>query len=201
MSISKAPIFKLSVISSLLLFFSLMYGQKFWSELWVIYGFIEIIIIIFFLIVFIVSIVFWIKNKKKYTNPFIPFVFNLIAGALVVVLPLNSIRNKIGFTLDYNDYETASNLVITSKHDSTVYLYELPDKFKSLSVGGGEVLVINKPSAKAVFFFTFRGAPTGKQGFLKIMAGGKPNDFVDDLFSKIDEVKQLKNNWYYVTGD
>jgi len=201
MNISKAPIFKLSIASSVLLFFSKMYGQKFWTELWMIYGFIELMIVVFFLIVFVASIVFWIKNKKKFANPFIPFAFNLIVGALVVILPLNLIRNEMGFTLFYNNYEAASNLAIASKHDSTIYFYVLPDKFKSLSLNDGEVSVINKPSAKAVFFFTFIGVPTGKQGFLKIIAGGKPNNFVDDLFSKVYEVKALKNNWYYVAGD
>ena len=201
MSISKALIFKLSTISSLLLFLSIMYGQKFWSELWLVYGFIEFIIIVFFLTIFTISIVFWIKNKRNYSNSFIPFIINLIIGILVIVLPLNWIRNRIGFAFYYNSYQTASNLAINSKHDSTVYLYKLPDKFKSLSAGGGDALVINQPSGKAVFFYTFRGTPNGKQGFLKIIKGENANDFVKDLFIEFPIVKDLKNNWYYVSGD
>jgi hypothetical protein len=61
-------------------------------------------------------------------------------------------------------------------------IFKLPESYKNLSVGGGEVIVINKSSQKGVFFFTFRGVPDGKIGFLKIIGNDNVNDFTKRLF-------------------
>jgi hypothetical protein len=75
----------------------------------------------------------------------------------------------------------------------------LPEKFQFLSVGGGEVIMINNSISKGVFFYTFRGTPDGMSGFLNIKGDGKIDQFKSDL--NIITIKDLGDNWYLITGE
>lgn len=198
MKVYKTTIFALSIVSSLLLFLSVMYSQKFWSELWIIYGFIELAFIVFFFILLIWSIVYWIRNKVQ--KPFLPFLINIVSLLLIIVLPLNFIRNRVDFFFNKGDYEKAAKLIYNETHTLTDTVYKLPSGYQSLSAGGGDALIVNNSLGSAVFFFTFRGAPDGLKGFLKVINGKGTDVFTKNIGSEITEIKNLGDNWYYISG-
>jgi hypothetical protein len=199
-SIAKSTTFILSVVSSLLLLLSVAYGQRLWSDLWVIYGFIQLGLICFFAVSLIISIVFWINKRRNFKLRYLPFCINVLFGSLTIILPLNWIRNRIEFTLYSDSFEAAYS--ITSKANITSgSIYKLPPKYQSLSVGGGEVYFTKKDSITAVLFYTFRGTPDGQNGFVKV-SNGKINDIVDNILGgEVYDIKPLGNKWYYVSGE
>ncbi len=199
--ITSTIIFKLALACSALLFLSSFYADKLWSELWLVYGFIQIGLIVLFTVVVVFAIGFWITKRKEYENAFVPPTILVVIFGLILILPLNSIRNRLEFSADKELLEKAVELVLSKSANNTEYptVEKLPARFQSLSVGGGEVVVVNRLTSRGVLFFTFRGAPNGMRGFLKIKGNGSINDFKSDL--NITEQKDLGENWYYVSGD
>jgi hypothetical protein len=200
--ITRARIFKLSIISSILLFLSLFYGQILWSELWLIYGFIQVGIIALFFLTVVWGLIFWMRNNEEYQAGFVPLLITLTFLCLVIFLPLNKIRNRLEFTTNKRQFEKAVNLVLaTNKKTEYPTLYKLPKNYQFLSAGGGEVIIINKVTSKGVLFYTFRGTPDGISGFFKIKGDGRIDDFKNDLSGDITELRDLGDNWYFISGE
>ena len=201
--ITNTTILYLSILSSILLFLSIMYGQKLSSELWVMTLIIHLPIILFFTVTMIVSLIFWIRNNSKYDLPFLPLTINILFVGLIIILPLNRIRNRIEFVTQKKQFEKAVNFVLSKQTEQTIYpeTFELAKNYKNLSVGGGEVIVINKKTQKGVFFYTFRGVPDGRIGFLKIVGDENVNDFTKQLFNEVNEINEIGNNWYFISGE
>jgi len=201
--ITNTTILYLSILSSILLFLTIMYGQKLASELWVMTFIIDLPIILFFSVSIIVSLIFWIRNNSKYDFPFLPLTINILFLGLIIILPLNKIRNRIEFATQKKQFEKAVDFVLSKQIEQTVYpeTFKLPKNYKKLSVGGGEVIVIKKNTQKGVFFYTFRGVPDGRIGFLKIIGNDNVNDFTKELFNEVDEINAIGNNWYFVSGE
>ena len=201
--ITNTTILYLSILSSILLFLSIMYGQKLASELWVLTLIIHLPIILFFSVTTIVSLIFWIRNNSKYDLSFLPLTINILFVGLIIILPLNKIRNRIEFVTQKKQFEKAVNFVLSKQAEQTIYpeTFELPKNYKNLSVGGGEVIVINKKTQKGVFFYTFRGVPDGRIGFLKIIGNDNVTDFAKQLFNEVNEINEIGNNWYFIAGE
>jgi hypothetical protein len=201
--ITNTTILYLSILSSILLFLTIMYGQKLASELWVMTLIIDLPIILFFSVSIIVSLIFWIRNNSKYDFPFLPLTINILFLGLIIILPLNKIRNRIEFATQKKQFEKAVDFVLSKQIEQSVYpeTFKLPKNYKKLSVGGGEVIVIKKNTQKGVFFYTFRGVPDGRIGFLKIIGNDNVNDFTKELFNEVDEINAIGNNWYFVSGE
>jgi hypothetical protein len=201
--ITDTTILYLSILSSMLLFLSIMYGQKLASELWVMTLIIHLPIILFFTVIIIVSLIFWIRNYSKYDFPFLPLTVNILFIGLILILPLNKIRNRIEFATQKKQFEKAVSYVLSKQTEQTIYpeTFRLPENYKNLSVGGGEAIVINKNTQKGVFFYTFRGVPDGRIGFLKIIGNDNVNDFTKELFNEVNEINEIGNNWYFISGE
>lgn len=201
--ITGTTIMYLSILSSVLLFLSIMFAQKLASELWIFSVLIHLPIILFFIVIFIASLIFWVKNSSDYDIPFLPLTINILFFVLILLLPLNKIRNRIEFAIHKKQFEKAVNFVLSEQIERTRFpeTFTLPEEYKNLSVGGGEVIVINKNTQKGVFFYTFRGVPDGRIGFLKIIGNENINDFSKLLFNEVIEVNELGNNWYFINGE
>ena len=201
--ITNTTILYLSILSSMLLFLSIAYGQKLASELWVMTLIIHLPIILFFTVTMIVSLIFWIRNNSKYDFPFLPLTINILFFGLIIILPLNKIRNRIEFATQKKQFEKTVSFVLSKQTEQTIYpeTFKLPENYKNLSVGGGEVIVINKSTQKGVFFYTFRGVPDGRIGFLKIIGNDNVTDFAKQLFNEVNEINEIGNNWYFIAGE
>jgi len=110
-------------------------------------------------------------------------------------------RNRAGFALFRNDYESAVDIINKADIDSTKSIIELPSGYKYLSVGGGQVSLSHKHSAKAILFYTFRGTPDGLKGFIKVPNNSNIEEYKSDIASDLHELIDLGDNWYYVSGD
>ena len=129
-----------------------------------------------------------------------PFCLQIVFLCSIIVLPLNRIRNRIEFRLFKSQYEEAYKLARKDTRKSSQYSYHLPNKYQSLSVGGGDVYIVKKNTGTAVLFYTFRGMPDGASGFVRIDSG-KIQDFLADMFSEVYDKKDIGNNWYYISGE
>lgn len=201
--ITTTTIFYLALISSILLFLSIMFAQKLTSEIWILYLFILLPVILFFAVTSIIALIFWIRYTSKFDMPYLPLAINIIFLALILILPLNKIRNRIKFETHKSQYEKAVNYALSQQSEQTTYpvILKLPKNYKYLSVGGGEVMVINKDNKKGVFFYNFRGTPDGQIGFLRIKGNENINDFKKELFNEIVEIKKIDDNWYYISAE
>ncbi|MES2275349.1 MAG: hypothetical protein V4592_04960 [Bacteroidota bacterium] len=196
----KRPVFKLSVLSALLLFFSIAFGEELWSDYWMYYAFIEMFIVASGGMVLVWSIIFWF-DKPLYRLVWLPCCINVLTAAIVIFMPLNWLRNKVWFTIRHHGYEAAANMALNAKSDTAgIYLYPLPGRYHSLSAGGGEAYVIRQKDAKAVFFYTLRQQDS-KKGFVKIDDGKKIDQYLQYLCNEVYIVKPMGGNWYYVSGD
>jgi hypothetical protein len=200
-NITGAPSFIIAVVSSALLLITIAYSDKLWSELWLLSMVIDIIVIFFFLASFIKSLIFWIKKNPEYHLPFVPLAINVVFLAVIMILPLNYIRNKIEFSVNRTKMEEAVNIILFKKYEQNKFMYYLPEDYQYLSAGRGQVMAINDYSVRAVFFYTFRGVPDGMKGFVKIKDYGTIQDFKENFGSEVIEIKDLGDNWYFVSAD
>lgn len=193
-------IFKIALSASVLLLLSSIYADQLWSELWLVFGIIQIGIILFFAVTLVWSLGFWITKRKEKKKAYVPIVMMAILLGLVLILPLSEIRNKLKFTANKILLEKVADQVLSVNAKITEYptVYKLDPAHQFLSVTG-EVIVINRLSTKGVLFYSFRGAPDGMRGFLKIEGSANVDDFKSDL--NITSINDLGDNWYYVSGD
>ncbi len=107
------------------------------------------------------------------------------------------------FATKKTQFEDAVDFVLSKQIEKTTYpeIYKLPKSYKHLSAGGGEVIVINNNAKKGVFFYTFRGTPDGRIGFLKIKEDNNINDYTKELFNEINEINKIGDNWYFISGE
>jgi hypothetical protein len=198
-------VYKLALVSSISLFFSTALSQRLWSSLWIMYGLMELLLIVICGGTMVLSLIIWIKKHKVYLFEFISFIISAVFIVLIIILPLNDIRIKMEFALFKNQYEHAVDLALsgnqTMTKDSVIQNFVLPFKYKYLSAGGGEVIVVSKAKSKGVFFYTFRGCPDGMSGFLKTKGNSKIEIVKDDIYSGTRVLKDLGDNWYYVCAD
>lgn len=193
-------IFKIALSASVLLLLSSIYADQLWSELWLVFGVIQIGIILFFAVTLVWALGFWITKRKKKKKAYVPIVMMAILLGLVLILPLDEMRNKLKFTANKILLEKVADQVLSENAKITEYptVYKLDPAYQFLSVTG-DVIVINKQSTKGVLFYTFRGVPDGMRGFLKIKSNAKVDDFKDELY--INAISDLGDNWYYISCD
>jgi hypothetical protein len=115
-SLSQSAVFKLSIVSSALLIIYFICTSQFWAYWWFLFYFVGLFVLPFFLIITIRSIVWWIKNRTKYTLSYIPFCIALLAILVAYCLP-SSNRSKqyyknTGTLCNYQTGKCGCNLYI-----------------------------------------------------------------------------------------
>lgn len=197
--ITQSDIFALSLVSSIVFFITVAYLDTLFSSLWVLALAPLLISFLLYVTGIVLGIIFLYNRRTEYTYSFVPISVNAFFLILIVALPLNLLRERFGLIIYKSAYEVATNLVLSKETEYLKYseIRGLPEWYGFLSAGGGEVLVINQRNTKGVFFYTFRGTPDGKAGFLKIKQG-KIDDFRKH-FLGVGELKWLGEDWYYIT--
>jgi hypothetical protein len=200
--IIKKNVFWFSVLSAILLFLSIALGQKIFAELWLIHEMIQLLVLLFFCVTLSWSLVFWLKKSDYVKVRYVPLVIHVIMVAIIVILPLNWLRNEIEFNNNRDQFEKAALFVMEKEVEETGHpeIFELPEQYKYLSLDG-VVFVIHKQNKKGVFFFTFRGAPDGVSGFLKLQSGADLKEFSKAITAEHLTSKDLEDNWYYLSAE
>jgi hypothetical protein len=200
-NITKQKVFWFSLLSSLLLITSIAEGQKLFAELWLIHEMIQLLVFLFFSVTIIWSIVFWVKKGKTVKLPYLPLLIQFVIVVIIVILPINWLRNKIEFNIYREEFNEAAQIIIDRKLEETSHpqISELPETYKHLSLDG-VVFVIHEHDTQGVFFFTFRGAPEGMSGYLKIQKQADLQEYIKAISTEEHLIaKDLEDNWYYIT--
>lgn len=151
----------------------------------------------FFFVIFIVSII-WLFKKKDWK----PFVVQTFTILLLIIIPFN----QIVIDIDFKTNKSGRNEVINKIQDGILKpnvsynssLIHLPDQYKHLSKGGGDVVIENQNERYSVLFFTFRGVLDGFSGFVYSPNEKKPQ--LGSFGGDFKEIVKLDENWYFVSS-
>jgi len=202
--ISKYGTIRLTVIASIVTILMISYWDKIWSEYWLLALPFGLLVLVLFIASLTKSLIFSNKHKDKIRFASLPLTINLLTMLLIFVLPLNWVRQYIEFKFRQSEMEEViklanKNELETVSHSSD--LMQLPAEFSQLSVGGGQVIVIDVNDQKVVFFYTFRGTPDGREGFVYLPDKIKLNGFGGKLYYELIDSKNVDNNWYFISAD
>jgi hypothetical protein len=193
-NILKKNVFWFSLLSGVLLFISIAFGQKIFAELWLLHEMIQLLILLFFCGTMSWSLVYWLKKGSSVKLPFLPLIIHALIISIIVIFPVNWLRNKIDF--DNHRIEFGDAALYVMEHEMEMEetghpkIFELPAQYKYLSLDG-VVYVIHRQHQRGIFFFTFRGAPDGVSGFLKIERGADLKEFTKAITTDHLIIKHL----------
>src|SRR4051812_20611101 len=117
--ITRQKVFWFSILSSVLLFISISAGQKIFAELWLIHEMIQLLVLLFFGVTISWSIVFWLKHGAYVRTPWLPLLVQIIMVAIIVILPLNWLRNEIEFNNNRDQFDAAAALAMKEEVEET----------------------------------------------------------------------------------
>ncbi|WNB90949.1 hypothetical protein [Bacillus sp. NEB1478] len=150
-----------------------------------------------FIVIFILSIIRLFKKKD-----WNPLGIQIIAIVLWILIPFN----QIVIDLDFKWNESQRNEVIAKVNDGTLKpnvsynptLIHLPNEYKNLSNGGGDIVIEKHGENYAVLFFTFRGILDNFSGIVYSPNDRKPTHFFGEDFI---EIEKLDDHWYFVAAN
>lgn len=199
----QTPFIIISVIFSLLVIFIIAYSELLWSEAWILALLIMIPLFFGFIIILISSTIFLIKHRKiKYL---VSLLINVASILIIVFCPLREWKNYYTFHMNFGDLSKIVKMVDSGELKPNVKynqrLIRLPSQYKNLSVGGGEIIVTKINDSNIVFFYTLRGTPDGKAGFVHIPDKISLADLEGEIFYELRFQKKLVDNWFYIGAD
>jgi hypothetical protein len=165
--------------------------------------FLELFIILMFLVSMISSVVYFIRHmRKERFRSIIPFTISIITILIVWFVPFTNIILTWDFNMNLKDREKVVSMINSGELVSNVShnksLIALPKEYAHLSKGGGEVIVEREGDRLKVLFFTFRGVLDGFSGFVYIsddsglQEGGFSTDFL--------QIEKKKEHWYWAAS-
>lgn len=192
------PILFLSIISSCFVLMHPFVQWMFIDALTVFFApILSLVIFGFFVIVTITTVLYWIKRKDSK-----PFIIQLATLLLITLFPFQQVLLQIDFNKNKKERESVVSMVYQERLRPNVSyndrLIELPEEFKHLSKGGGEIVVEKKKGNDFILFYTFRGVLDNFSGFIYSPTDQPPvqGDFASDL----KEVKKIEEHWYFISS-
>lgn len=162
--------------------------------------FLELVIILIFLVSMISSVVYFIRHmRKERFRAIIPFTISIITILIVWFVSFTNIILTCDFNMNLKDREKVVSMIHSGELVSNVShnksLIALPKEYAHLSKGGGEVIVEREGDRLKVLFFTFRGVLDGFSGFVYISddSGLHDGGFSTDFF----QIEKKKEHWYW----
>lgn len=165
--------------------------------------FLELLIYILFFIASIWSFIYlFIRVKKEKYKSTLPFAVCLVSFLIIYFVPFDSIMLDIDFFSHNAQRGEVVKMIqdgrieVNYTNDETII--KLPEKYKQLSRGGGEVLVERKDGVTKVLFFTFRGVLDNFAGFIYKSDNTEP--LKSDFYGDFKEFKKYKDHWFWGTS-
>lgn len=183
--------------------------QIFRWEILDLFFFLELFLESFVAGIFIISIIFSIvhffrSKKKKNKKAFYPLLLNGLTLLIIAFVPFTDILLNIDFSSNIKAREEVVHLIESGAIKPNVTdnprLIQLPNQYKGLSKGGGDVVFDKSQNGTAIFFFTFRGILDSFSGFAYCP---KVNlDCTDKLTYKQDILQKNKidGHWYWLAS-
>ncbi|HBA37363.1 MAG TPA: hypothetical protein DCY94_01440 [Firmicutes bacterium] len=158
--------------------------------------FLAISIAIVTFIIFIIAIVKTIYNlvTKKRDNLFIDLIIDFLC-LVVFFIPVDDYYEHIRFSLNKKNFERAIEILSESEPGINV---ALPEEYKHLSRGGGEIIIEGEGEAKVYYFYTFRGILDN----YSVYAYTPNQKGYETLRSNEDrlEIEKLTDKWYHCSS-
>jgi hypothetical protein len=128
-----------------------------------------------------------------------PLLCNLLTFLLWWSLPFTALNLQYTWWSNHQRYQEVVVLVqegAIAPHGESVVV-PLPAQYRSLSAGGGDILVSGSGSAAAVFFYTFRGISGHASGFLFVPGVTFPSGIFDEDW---EQVIPQEGHWYFIAS-
>lgn len=164
--------------------------------------FLELIGYIVFIISLLISLVYLLTSKPlQRKRRSIPLVINLVVLAAVLFVPFTAITLQLDFSINQLKREEVVQKVLdrslspnVSHHAS---LIRLPQEYRKLSKGGGEIVVEEDGETCQILFYSYRGVVDNYAGFVYTSDGSEPRE---SDFGEFIEVKKLEQNWFWISA-
>ncbi len=145
----------------------------------------------------IYSIVYAVRNTKELKlKAYVPLIIVVLSILLPLFFPFTEAALNLDFNLNFNARNEVVQLMKTGAlkpEGNNENLIVLPEKFKKLSKGGGEVAIERIEGHDIYFFFTFRGVLDHYSDF----AYDSDENAQKELGKGYFEVIKLSDAWYY----
>lgn len=147
----------------------------------------------FFITITVMSIIHLLKKKE-----WKPLTVQLLTILLWLFIPFTQIMLDLDFKMNKAEREEVVEMVEKGtlkpnvSHNSSLIL--LPEKYKWLSTGGGEIVI--EKNGNFVLFFTYRGMLDNFSGFVYSPNDKKPSKH--DFDADFQQIEKLDKNWYFV---
>ena len=141
-----------------------------------------------------------IEFAEDPAKAFIPLAINIAVLLIIWFVPFTSIHLDSEFSSNWNDY----NEVVKSVEEGEISPDDqghvlLPQEYRHLSKGGGEIMIDTSDGVTRVFFFTFRGVLDNYSGVM-YRSDDKPpqsGDFGEDW----EQVVQKRPHWFFCASN
>jgi hypothetical protein len=164
--------------------------------------FIEIIGYFIFIVCSLIIFIYYVASRKnRRARNKIPILLNVGVLVLVLVIPITSITLNLDFRYHKSERDEVVQLVLNGSlnpnvsHNESLIL--LPNEYKKLSKGGGEIVVEGTGQGTHILFYTYRGVIDNYAGFIYTVDGRRPDAV---RFGDFIEVKKLNRYWYWVSA-
>lgn len=158
--------------------------------------YIIILLTIFTMVIFIIVLIRLITMLiKKNEDNLIVNIIILVLCIFILFIPIDSYYEKIRFITNQERFNKAAIEMLDYSESINA---PLPDKYKDLSRGGGEVQIIGEEENKIVLFYLYRGILDNYSVYIYV-----PNkSSYDTLVNEKNWCKIIKisNNWYYCSS-
>jgi hypothetical protein len=161
------------------------------------------------LILLLISVIYWIRQRSNASRPFTPFVLCIFAIIFIFFFPFSRLTLEVDFRVKRNEREKIVKMIT----DKTIpcdlsksSIVTIPSEYANLSAGSSNVLVEAIDNTTCVFFYTFRGLTDNSSGFvyvpdekvmskIKIGRRGSSVIFYDPI-----EITKIADHWYFIAN-
>ncbi|AJD90203.1 hypothetical protein JMA_08860 [Jeotgalibacillus malaysiensis] len=151
----------------------------------------------FFFLATIISIIAFIRKKI-----WKPIIIQVITILILFIFPFNQVIIEMDFMINKQEREKVALMVqsnaIGEEVSSNSHLIQLPEEFRHLSKGGGEIVVENAGDGTSILFFSFRGVMDNFFGIVYALNGRTPDK--SGFFGEYKEVEKLDDSWFFVSS-
>lgn len=159
--------------------------------------FLWLLVIGFFLVVIVFSLVSLFKKRK-----WSPLLIQITTVLIVIFIPFNTIVLQLNFSNHFKERtEVISKIQNGTLQPNVTYntsVIHLPREYDHLSKGGGDIIIEEVNGETLVFFYTFRGILGDFSGFIYSPHNRKPN--INSFGGDFKEIVKMAENWYFVAS-
>lgn len=165
-------------------------------------AFIPVIACMVLALIFLIgAIIYIVKNvKAEKWKAFIPLAILAASLTMYVTFPFTKVRLDCDFKLNLTARNQIIDMIKTGKlmpEEKNKTLITLPQRYKHLSKGGGEVMVEKHSEHQVYLFFTYRGILDNYSGFVYDPA----ENAQAELCHEYVEVERLGDCWYFCASN